>query len=156
MQRLTEKLACDDQGTPLTVELNVPGWAARLSPQAAPAEMVRYVRDYERARLGSDFKRWLDQNQERLGDQISGQLTGHLAPLARLAGLPAAEAFLTTLTDWLDTAATGLSTRQAEREGQISGLSRELVHLETVFLQSGEGIFLGRGGPGSPGAAELL
>lgn len=143
--KVAERLARDDQGAPLAIELAVPGWAGRLSAQAAPAELVRYVRDYERARLGSDFKRWLDQNEAQLTAAAEERLTTYLARLAREKGLPAAEAFLTALLAWLETTTAQLAARQADGEGQIGGLDRELAHLETVFLQAGEGIFLGRG-----------
>jgi hypothetical protein len=142
---LAERLARDDQGTPLAVDLAVPGWAERLSPQSAPGELARYVRDYERARLGADFKRWLDHNQAQLGGNASQVLSRHLIHLARQAGLPAAEASLAALLEWIDERASRLSARQTEDESRLAGLSRELAHLETAFLQSAEGSFLGRG-----------
>jgi hypothetical protein len=142
--RLAERLACDDQGTPLSVELAVPGWAERLSPQAVAGELVRYARDYEKARLGADFKRWLAQNEGRLASAAEGILAAHLARLARQAGLPAAESFVLGLLDRIEAQAARLSARQAEDEGRLAGLSRDLAHLETAFLQAGEGLFLGR------------
>ncbi len=142
--RLVEQLNCDDQGTPLSVELVVPGWAHRLSPRSAPAELVRYVREYERVRLGTDFKRWLAQNEGRLADAAATILTDRVTRLARQVGLPATEAFLTGLLAWLEEQASRLSTRQVEDEGRLAGLTRSLAHLETVFLQAGEGSFLGR------------
>lgn len=141
---LADRLARDDQGSPLVVELPVPGWVGRMPVQAIPAELVRYTRDFERVRLGSDFKRWLEQNEEALAGTAAQALFDRLQRLAGQAGLPAAEAFLTAVLDWLETTAGGLGARQAEREGQIAGLSRELGHLETAFLQAGEGFFLGR------------
>lgn len=142
--RLAECLARDDQGAPLAIELTVPGWAGRLSTQALPGELVRYVHNYERARLGSDFKRWLEQNEGQVAAAASAALTDTLARLARQQGLPTAEAFSTALLAWLEMTASQLSLRQAEWEGQIAGLTREVAHLETVFLQAGEGFFLGR------------
>lgn len=143
--RLAEHLARDDQGTPLSIELAVPGWAARLTPQAAPAELVRYVRDYERARLGSDFKRWLDQNETRITAASQETLTNTVARLAREQGLPLTEAFLLALSAWLERTAVQLSSRQAEGEGQIAALTRDLAHQETLYFQAGEGFFIGRG-----------
>lgn len=142
---LTDRLARDDQGTALVVELPVPGWTAQLPAQAVSTELVRYVRAYEQARLGSDFKRWLAQNQETLAEAAGRMLRDRLQRLAGSASLPTTGAFLTGLVDWLETTASNLSTRQAEREGQAAGLGRELSHLETAFLQAGEGFFLGRG-----------
>jgi len=143
-KRLIEHLACDDQGIPLSVELAVPGWAGRLSPKSAPREMVRYVRDYGRTRLGTDFKRWLTKNEGRLAGQAEETLIHHLTHLSRQAGLPAAEAFLSGVLAWLDTIATPMGTRQAEDESRLADLTQELSHLETAFLQAGEGSFLGR------------
>ena len=144
LPRLTERLARDDQGLPLSVELTVPGWADRLPARSAPAELVRYVRDYERIRLGTDFRRWLSQNEALLAEEAEATLTDHLTRLARRAGLPPTESFLKGVLHRLDEAASRLSARQAEREGQQAELSRELARLETVFLQAGEGSFLGR------------
>ncbi|MFQ5576718.1 MAG: hypothetical protein ACE5G8_07000 [Anaerolineae bacterium] len=69
--RLAERLASDDQGLPLSVELNTPGWVNRLSTSAIPGELVGYVRHYEQARLGADFKRWLTQNETRFADHAT-------------------------------------------------------------------------------------
>jgi hypothetical protein len=143
--RLAERLACDDQGVPLNVELNVPGWANRLPAQSLPGELVRHVRDYERARLGTDFQHWLSQNQARLAPDAEKALSDALARLARQAGLPSAEAFVGGVLAWLDARVSSLSAQQAEGEGRLVGLVRELDHLESAFLRAGEGIFLGRG-----------
>jgi len=141
---LTERLACDDEGVPLTVELSVPGWVTRLAAATIPAELVRYVRDYEQARLGTDFKRWLTQNEARLADRAGTTLNAYLTRLARLAGLPVAELFLTQLSEQLATIVSQLNTAQVERESQQVALTQELSHLETAFLQAGESNFLVR------------
>ncbi len=143
--RLAERLACDDQGASLSVDLAVPGWAGRLPAQSVPAELVRYARDYERARLGGDFKRWLSQNETHLAHDVTKALTDHLTRLARQTGLPAAEAFVTGVLTWLDKRVAKLGARQAEDESRLAGMARELDHVETAFLQAGEGIFVGRG-----------
>lgn len=143
--QLGEALACDDQGLPAAVELGAPGWTARLSAQALPGELVRYVRDYEKTRLGNDFKRWLRQNEGPLAAQGIDRLTRHITRLSRQAGLPATEPFLTQTLARLDAVTGKLSDRQVERESRQVALGQELGHLETAFLQAGESGFLGRG-----------
>jgi len=141
---LSERLASDDEGLPLAVELHTPGWASQLSPTDLPAEMVRYVRDYEQARLGTDFKRWLTQNETRLANEAGQMVTRRLTRLARQAGLPSAEAFLQQLLARLNRTIDQLNARQLERDSQQVALTQELGHLETVFLQAGESHFFGR------------
>ncbi len=143
-ERLTERLTCDDEGLPLTIELHVPGWANRLAAATLPAELVRYVRDYEQARLGTDFKRWLSRNEVRLADKATQAVADQLAGLVRQAGLPTAEAFLSDLLGTLGDTTNHLNTTQLERESQQAALTQELGHLETAFLQAGDSIFLVR------------
>jgi hypothetical protein len=144
-ERLSEKLACDDEGLPLTVELTAPGWVNRLSTQAVPGELVRYVRDYEQARLGVDFKRWLTHNEAQLTGQIVQLVTEQLHRVARQSGLPQAGLFLEKLANYLERIMAQLGNRQAERESRQMALTQELSHLELVFLQAAEGAFWGRG-----------
>lgn len=142
---LADKLARDDQGLPLTVDLPIPGWADRLPSHSLPGELARYVRDYERARLETDFKGWLSQNEGRLataGEQI---LIDRLTRLAWEAGLQAAEVYFNSILTRLEETADRLSAGQAERERQLETLDRDLTHQEHAFLQAGEGSFLGRG-----------
>lgn len=141
---LAERLACDDQGAPLVVDLSLPGWVQRLSPTAIPGELTRYVRDYEQTRLGVDFKRWLTQNETRLSRQAVETVKNYLAGQARLVGLPATAAELSQFLIRLNPMLGQLVARQAERESQQAGLGQELGHLETAFLQAGESSFLGR------------
>lgn len=143
--RLTERLAQDDQGLPLAVELNTPGWVNRLAKPSIPGELVRYVRDYEQARLGTDFRRWLAQNEAELSRQGVQTLTSHLNRLASQTGLPMVENWLSRLAQRLQTMAAQLDHRQLELESQQATLNQELSHLELAFLQAGESGFLGRG-----------
>ncbi|MCP4284642.1 MAG: hypothetical protein GY792_09355 [Gammaproteobacteria bacterium] len=143
-EQLTERLGRDDEGLPLTVELTVPGWAGRLSPASLPGELVRYVRNYEQARLGIDYKRWLTQNEAHLADQSAAVFTDRLTRLVQQAGLPAAEDFLTRLLNHLVATVSQLNARQADRDSRQSTLAQELDHLETAFLQAGESNFLVR------------
>lgn len=142
--RLMERLASDDEGLPLVIDLTVPGWVNRLSPSARPSELVRYVRDYEQARLNTDFKRWLTQNETRLASRASNLFSAQLARLARQAGLAATEQFLGYLLESLNAAMVRLNVAQIERESQQVALNQELGHLETAFLQAGESNFLWR------------
>lgn len=143
--RLAERLAGDEQGLPLAVDLAVPGWVNRLAKTAIPAELVRYTRDYEQARLGTDFRRCLAQNEEQLAARAAGLLAAHLTRLTRQAGLPAASAWLTGLLNRLEAGSAQLNNRQVERDSQQVALGQELSHLELAFLQAGESGFLGRG-----------
>lgn len=142
--RLVEHLARDDQDLPLTVEVGLPGWVNRLSTATIPGELVRYVREYEQARLGTDFKRWLIQNETRLTERAAQMLRDHLTRLSGQAGLLAAEAFLTHLAETLADGITRLNARLSERDSQQVALSQELGHLETALLQAGESSFLVR------------
>lgn len=142
---LAEQLACDDQGLPLTVELGVPGWVNRLAKQAIPGELIRYVNDYDQARLSTDFRRWLSQNESQLTAAGINFLLVQLTRLVHQAGLRVAEAWLIELSSRLEKIAGQLNTGQVERESQQMALSQELGHLELAFLQAGESGFLGRG-----------
>ena len=142
--QLAEFIARDDQGLPLTVELNTPGWVSRLSPATVPAELIRYVRDYEQARLGVDFKRWLTHHETQLLTQQAAIFNHHLTQLVGQAGLPAAEKLLECFLERVAVLTDQLNTGQTERESQQMALNQELSHLETAFLQAGESGFLGR------------
>ena len=143
-ERLLEQLACDDQGLPLAVDLAVPGFADRLPIQQRPARLVQYVRDYERVRLGSDYRQWLHQNQGRLAQAVAELLPAQANRRTSQAGLPAAEAYLTGLLNQLERTIDRHSARQAENEGKLEALAETLAHQESLFLQAGEGLPLWR------------
>jgi hypothetical protein len=142
---LNERLARDDQDLPLTVELGLPGWVNRLAQQAVAGELVRYVRDYEQARLNTDYRRHLTQNEARLALDYAERLSGYVHSLAVRTSLPGVEAWLNRLNSRLERLALQLTQRQAELESQQIGLSQELGHLEQAFLQAADSGFLGRG-----------
>lgn len=142
LEHLSERLARDDEGLPLQVELNVPGWAGRLSTASLPGELVRYVRNYEQARLGADYKRWLTQNEASLANRAGTAVVDYLTQRLHQAGLPAAEIFLTGLLQHLSAVAGQINARQTDRDSRQSALTQELGHLETAFLQAGESNFL--------------
>ena len=143
-ERLADLLARDDQGAPLAVELPMPAWADRQTVQTMAPDLVRYVRDYERARLGTDFKQWLAENETRLAAGASAALDRTVHLLARQEGLPSAARFLNGLIDTLTRVAGSLINRQQDRERKLEDLSRQLGQLENAFLEAAEGSFLGR------------
>lgn len=143
--RLLEQLSLDEEGLPLTVELGLPGWANRLAPTALPAELIRYVQDYEQARLGVDFRRGLIHNEKRLLARLTTTFQQRLTELTTQLGLPGTEAVLAGLARRVSAIAGPLNRDQLERESRQTALTQELGHLELAFLQAGESGFFGRG-----------
>ncbi|MCB0168847.1 MAG: hypothetical protein KDI79_31760 [Anaerolineae bacterium] len=141
---LLERLAVDDHGAPVTVEVTTPGWVSRLADTAVPRELIRYVAEYQQTRLNTDFRRVLQHNETRLITRSREQLAAQLDPLLARYGLSVAEAWLKRLAAQLDETVTRLERRLAEAESRQAELAQELSHLELVFLQAGESGFLGR------------
>ncbi|RMG95683.1 MAG: hypothetical protein D6706_11640 [Chloroflexi bacterium] len=141
---LSDRLACDEDGIPLNIDLTAPAWVKRLSPASIPTELIRYVRDYEQARLGTDFKRWLLQNQEQIAHRSRELLLEQINLLSRTEGIQTTEIFLARLLERLHRMASQLVLQQAEWDGQQTTLFQELEHLETAFAQAGEVNFLWR------------
>jgi hypothetical protein len=143
--RLLEQLALDPEGAPLTVDLGTPGWVNKLAPSDVPAELIRYVRDYEQTRIGTDFKRCLSLNESKITTTAGVQITRQLHGLVRRYGLPVGVIWLEKLLATLENHAARQNQRRQELESRQAGLAQELSHLEPVFLQSVEGAFLWRG-----------
>ncbi|MCB0197787.1 MAG: hypothetical protein KDJ65_37935, partial [Anaerolineae bacterium] len=145
LDRLAERLAQDEQGLPLAVELTTPGWVSRLAQTAIPGELIRYVRDYEYARLNTDYKRALKQNETDFSRQAREQLERQTADLARRHGLPATGRWLAQLQQRLEKTIHHLNSSLAEIESRQTALTQEVGHLELAFMQAAESGFLGRG-----------
>lgn len=80
---LFQQLAQDDTGATLLVDPGAAAWLRQGTRGQLPAEIIRYVHDYEHARLQSDYRVWVRANgtafSERLAGEVEALITTNLS-----------------------------------------------------------------------------
>ena len=141
---LRTRLGQDDQGMPLVVNLDTPAWLMRLDHAAQPAEALRYAREYDQVRLGTDYRRWVDGHVTTLCEAMVADLQRLVRMACRERGIAHGVALVRDLRGRLSAlgeAVEGYRTTQAAEEEQAAG---ELPYMEESLLQAAEANWLMR------------
>ena len=141
---LRARLAQDDQGVPLAVNLDPPAWLTRLDPAAQPAEALRYAREYDQARLRTDYARWIEGHVTTRSESLAAEMEALVRTASHEQGIAHGLALVQELRRQLAAVGEAVERRRAAQVAAEEQAEAELPHLEDSLLQSAEGNWLVR------------
>lgn len=142
---LLKALSQDEQGSALLVD---PGTAAWLQGgrSVTPAEIIRYIHDYQHARIQGDYRTWIKSNGKTLTERLKQALNGHTLQLLSDpgVGLEGTLASLNLLNTLLAERRTKMENRRETASSGSQQLAGDMVAQEEALRQAAGGFFLFR------------
>jgi hypothetical protein len=143
---LDAMLAVDDQGMPITVQLDVPAFLERLPIHEVPSAARRYVHTYAKARLDGQFRGWMEARRAERMAEAERLLRQWVVATAQATerGVPFALLALQVLQQRLADGVEMLAAQHADLTGQVEAQEQDLQPLEETLMHAPDTFPVGR------------
>ncbi|MGC9395656.1 MAG: tubulin-like doman-containing protein [Anaerolineae bacterium] len=143
---LFQLLAQDDTGAALLVDPGAAAWLRQSKRGQLPAEIVRYIHDYEHARVQGDYRAWIRANGVAYSERLAGEVDALVATSLSAAdvGVAGTLALIEAVQSLLKTRVEGLENHRTTVVDDQQRLELELAGQEEALREAGRALFLWR------------
>ncbi|MDY0020041.1 MAG: tubulin-like doman-containing protein [Anaerolineae bacterium] len=139
-------LSQDDQGAPLLVDPGTASWL-QGGRSTTPAEVIRYIHDYQHARIQGDYRTWIKSNGKAISERLAQGLDAYALqllsdPEVSIEGTLVALGLLNSL---LTERSSKVESRREAANSASQQLSVEMTSQEEALRQAAGGFFLWKG-----------